>query len=62
MGKADGWLKFWRPRDDWLIDLSLYRVYTVYSLHRDSILYGGMKRPEAELLDEIQTKVFLLAI
>jgi hypothetical protein len=32
----------------------------VYSLHRDSILYGGMKRPEVEF--EIQTKVFLLAI
>jgi hypothetical protein len=34
----------------------------VYSLHRDIILYGGMKRPEVEFLGEIKTKVFLLAI
>ncbi len=45
-----------------MIDLSLYRVYTVYSLHRDSILYGGMKRLEVEFLEEIKTKVFLLAM
>ncbi len=62
LGKADGRLKFRRPRDDWLKDLSRYRVYNVYSLHTDSSLYGGMKRPEVEFLDEIQTKVFLLSI